>query len=78
MHSLIETLSKLILPGVIDWLPFSPLRFSLIDAAVNEGAAAGWAWMKTGTELMTMTTSPGARQFHCPLTVTTLPFILNY
>jgi hypothetical protein len=78
MHSLIETLLKLILPGVIDCLPLFPLRSSFIDAAENEGSAAGWAWMKVEAELMTMTIGLSARQFHCPLTFTTLQFILKY
>ena len=77
MHSLIETLLKLILPRVIDCLPLFPLRFSLIDAAENEGSGAGWAWMKVWAELTTMTISLSARQFHCSLTFTTLRFILK-
>ena len=64
MHSLIETLMKLILPGVIDSLPLSPLRFNLIDAAENEGFAAGWAWMNVGAQLMAITITLSARQFH--------------
>jgi hypothetical protein len=78
MHSLSETLLKFILPGVIDCLPLFPLRFSLIDAAENEGFSACWAWQKVATvELITITTSLGAHLFG-HLTFGSIQRILNH